>query len=156
MGAEMNLPALYSDVQVALKNSPFKMVQDGLEINTDRPIALSTYQEVLETLLALNSALGNGMSSIQLAMGDELNAAEAEHGEDFAQIIPERAPTTLQTYKFVANSVKLPRRRGLSISVLREIAYGDLTYDDQERYLETAAAEEMTVREVRLMIGEDK
>jgi len=103
----------------------------------------------------IGKQLQNIHKSIAWFIGDWLNFGEIKWGEMYAQAIEETGLDydTLVIYKFVANRIQLPRRRGnLSFSIHREVA--PLEPKEQDKFLDLAEQNNLTRNDVRELIKE--
>lgn len=87
---------------------------------------------------------------VQWAMGDWLAYGERNYGEEIAQALDDDDYDykTLTNWKYVAGKVDTSRRRE-SVSFSKHAEVAPLDPEDQDRVLEKAEKENLTVRQVR-------
>lgn len=123
---------------------PFTLTATGLEV-TGRP--------TFEAWESCGAVLRRIEGAAQWWIGDWLNYGEKVYGEKYRQALAamDREYQTLRNYAYVAQNVKLSRRRdNLSFSIHAEVA--PLAPADQDVWLERAATERLTLAEFRRLL----
>jgi len=129
-------------VATLLPDVPGKVTRTSLILSAG--LTFDDYQHLAHTLTLLEGACA-------WWWGDLLTQAEAALGEQYAQLVEEKAARTLSNYAWVASKFPPARRReALSWSHHAEVA--KLDPPDQDRWLEQAEAEGWTRAKLRAQV----
>ena len=132
-------PASTIHSNLMLPDVPGQVTRTSLTLRSG--LAFEEYERIATLLTSIEGACA-------WWLGDLLTQAEQEFGEQYAQLVEEKAARTLSNYAWVASKFPPARRReALSWSHHAEVA--KLDPPDQDRWLEQAEAEGWTRAKLR-------